>query len=195
MREKPRDQIWQAEARRNLQEWYVDYHKMLFEISETKRKEPDPSAYKPSGTSAQFSVKSPYNLHSKKPSQTHRCAPRKNKKDNDGFESSDDESSDDANDDDSPSRRVNPRLIAGPSRSEPSSSIISKKPSRDAHRNRPYCTQRCLLGLLEKRLLNANCPNLECHADILGHHSIDRINFLNLIQKQLALSLDIDCSP
>ena len=196
MREKPRDQIWQSQARKTLKKWYVDYEQMLSQIPMTERKEPPTSAYQPSKPPALSSIKSPYALRSRNPRQSfNRCDPRKNKKihGKSSFSDSEDDNDDHfskTGDNDTLTPSKNSRSIV-----EPSINITSIKSSRDAHQNRPYCTQRCLLGLSRKERLDINCPNLSSHSGILGYHSIDRAGFLKLVQEQLASSLDIDCSP
>ncbi|KAI1434742.1 hypothetical protein GGR50DRAFT_660596 [Xylaria sp. CBS 124048] len=67
------------------------------------------------------------------------------------------------------------------------------------HRDLAYCTQECLLGLLEGDALDPDCPNLRLHqrndessAADTDHssHPIDQHEFLQLLSHQLVHTLD-----
>ena len=60
---------------------------------------------------------------------------------------------------------------------------------------RPYCTQECLLGLLQNLPLDEGCPNLLSHPKRGKHHIIDHKKFLKLVQDQLAHDLDHNFEP
>lgn len=59
--------------------------------------------------------------------------------------------------------------------------------------SRPFCSQKCLLGLALGKDVDRSCPNAECH----GQKHIDRLEFLHLIREQLAVDRrrDADCMP
>ncbi|KFY32082.1 hypothetical protein V493_00531, partial [Pseudogymnoascus sp. VKM F-4281 (FW-2241)] len=59
--------------------------------------------------------------------------------------------------------------------------------------DRPYCTQKCLLGLAIGGALDEQCPNLRDH----GKRHIKKSTFLRLIRIQLARdrSNEADCKP
>ena len=65
--------------------------------------------------------------------------------------------------------------------------------SRVSHeaRNKTYCTQKCLRGLLEGGLLDQSCLNAREHGG--SHHEISRRTFIKLMRQQLACSLDTNC--
>jgi hypothetical protein len=59
--------------------------------------------------------------------------------------------------------------------------------------DRPFCTQRCLLGLANGGPTDKACPNSEHH----GQTHIDRLEFLDLLRAQLAVDRgrNADCAP
>ncbi|KAG6247019.1 hypothetical protein E4U24_003383 [Claviceps purpurea] len=58
----------------------------------------------------------------------------------------------------------------------------------------PYCTQRCLLGLVRGELLDSKCPNVMLHcqgeADSHSRHPINHSDCLSLLRDQFKHSLD-----
>ncbi|RYP56570.1 hypothetical protein DL771_011749 [Monosporascus sp. 5C6A] len=60
-------------------------------------------------------------------------------------------------------------------------------------RDRPFCTQQCLLGLAYGGPMDKTCPNYPHH----GRKHIERLEFLGLIRDQLAKDRgsDADCAP
>ena len=65
----------------------------------------------------------------------------------------------------------------------------------------PYCTQRCLLGLVRGGQLDMRCPNVRLHIIKCGRctstsrHPITHDKFLRLLEKQLKKSLDDGVDP
>ncbi|KXJ84854.1 hypothetical protein Micbo1qcDRAFT_169894, partial [Microdochium bolleyi] len=59
---------------------------------------------------------------------------------------------------------------------------------------RPFCTQRCLLGLARGGPLDETCPNSQHHGQ---QGRIDQVEFLRLVRDQLARDRghDADCTP
>ncbi|KAI1844864.1 hypothetical protein JX265_014107 [Neoarthrinium moseri] len=59
--------------------------------------------------------------------------------------------------------------------------------------NRPYCTDRCLLGLAYGGPIDVACPNAQDH----GIQRIGRLKFLRLVKAQLDndRGADADCAP
>ncbi|KAH8755333.1 hypothetical protein F5883DRAFT_570921 [Diaporthe sp. PMI_573] len=95
-------------------------------------------------------------------------------------------------DSDTPSRRrPSPQHI---SRAHAATSS-SSSPSQSSRRGQSgrYCTQNCLLGLVNGGLLDMSCPNVRDHGQ--SYHQIDRPTFLTCIRQQLSSDLDTDCKP
>ena len=63
---------------------------------------------------------------------------------------------------------------------------------REAQQGR-YCTQRCLMGLVNDGTLDPLCPNVLHHGK--DRHLIDLTAFLLLIRQQLSEDLDTNCKP
>ncbi|KAI1266039.1 hypothetical protein F5Y18DRAFT_384377 [Xylariaceae sp. FL1019] len=82
-----------------------------------------------------------------------------------------------------------------------SNRILAQRPrggGEDDGQARRYCTQRCLLGLVDRGLLDPNCPNVTLHhersatsqAYTRSFHPVQHDEWLRLLSKQLAESLD-----
>ncbi|KAK7414099.1 hypothetical protein QQX98_007042 [Neonectria punicea] len=64
-----------------------------------------------------------------------------------------------------------------------------------SQRNRPYCTQKCLLGLIEGRNLDPTCPNVVLHRRGGDCHPVDHTQWLQMLHQQLKQSLDHGITP
>ncbi|KAI4124200.1 MAG: hypothetical protein LQ338_004929 [Usnochroma carphineum] len=65
-----------------------------------------------------------------------------------------------------------------------------------APQKREYCTQACLLGLVQKSAVDEGCPNAASHPRHKTNHGLHRLGlrkFRSLIRQQLASTLDKDC--
>ncbi|KAG6127719.1 hypothetical protein E4U38_006102 [Claviceps purpurea] len=91
--------------------------------------------------------------------------------------------------------------------SEHRNDVSSTKPHQIGGENRDnaqdppysYCSQKCLLGLVQGGPLDLECPNVghhcrsdadEAEAGHLNHHPVDHIEWLRLLQDQFKQSLD-----
>ncbi|KAG6235976.1 hypothetical protein E4U24_007989 [Claviceps purpurea] len=68
----------------------------------------------------------------------------------------------------------------------------------DSAPDKPYCTQKCLLGLVQGEYLDPKCPNvtLHCHGGAVeaGHpkrHPVDHAEWLRLLREQFKKSIDV----
>ncbi|KAK3935682.1 hypothetical protein QBC46DRAFT_412796 [Diplogelasinospora grovesii] len=59
-------------------------------------------------------------------------------------------------------------------------------------RGRRFCTQKCLLGLVQGGLLDENCPNVSLHRGRGGsaRHPVDHSEWLRLLREELKRTLD-----
>ncbi|OAA39336.1 Protein kinase-like domain protein [Beauveria brongniartii RCEF 3172] len=69
-----------------------------------------------------------------------------------------------------------------------------------SQQQRQYCTQKCLLGMVNGRLLDPKCPNLLSHNKGYtkigpGQHPVSHSEFLRLLERQLKDSLDDGITP
>lgn len=64
--------------------------------------------------------------------------------------------------------------------------------SLGGNQHHPYCTQKCLLGLVQRSALDDDCPNASFHRQgKKGRtHSLNKKRFHELVQRQLAADLD-----
>ena len=64
-------------------------------------------------------------------------------------------------------------------------------------RQRQYCTQACLLGLVRKRPLDEACPNVSAHRvqGTSNRHALKRKTLAQHIRHQLEKNLDSGCEP
>ncbi|KAM0714557.1 hypothetical protein Q7P37_009853 [Cladosporium fusiforme] len=69
----------------------------------------------------------------------------------------------------------------------------SNRGKRENQRTRAFCTQRCLLGLVNGGNLDRGCPNVDKHG--VDVHRIDKDAFLTLMCRQLSRTLDSDFEP
>ncbi|KKZ60465.1 hypothetical protein EMCG_00752 [[Emmonsia] crescens] len=76
-------------------------------------------------------------------------------------------------------------------------SMNSPVSSRTRGQTREYCTQACLLGLVQRSALDESCPNALIHGNgkPCRRHRINGKTFLTLVRKQLGRTLDRDCEP
>lgn len=77
--------------------------------------------------------------------------------------------------------------------------ILARRPrgggsgaSGEGSSSRQYCSQKCLGGLMMRGPLDKGCPNVMLHRERDGqtHHPVDHDEWLQLLGKQLARSLD-----
>lgn len=159
------DQAWMASARTKLKRWEVEYLDILSHIPETERKSMDASAYRP-GRCAPNNRTSPVMLRK-------RCAD--NTRGPRAMEESDSEDGGGNEAANSPSRYIQTTSTSLTAESGTESSQRKKSSRRHGQGNsdnmtslrlgpliesRPYCTQKCLLGMRDGLRLDPPCPNV-----------------------------------
>ena len=185
---KRRSQQWRDTSVGNAQTWTEDWEKILHDIPEEESKlDPPSSAYK--ARTYLISDLSPYYLRkgASRPS-TSTCSPEidptRDSRD-DSPEGSDDEPESNS----TPSKRGGPGVSArrGENRRQGTQDFSSA-----GSKHRQYCTQRCLLGLVQRFALDNDCPNARFHRQgKRGRtHLLNRQQFCELVQQQLAADLD-----
>ena len=192
----PRSQKWQDSARAALSIWEVDYEAILREIPETERQELFFSPYQPSIKRLRKGVfeKTPEVFRSRRSNskKTKSCASGTNQfQDRPTPDSSE---SEDGSEDD----RGGPGPQPTPSKPpKHASANVADQKNKKPGQERSYCTQRCLLGILDQAEFDDHCPNVLDHAQAgtNGHHNLDSQDFLWLIQEQLSKDRDTDCDP
>lgn len=189
-------QSWH-DAGATLDTWAVEYIDILKNIPETERKSPREISYKASRWKG--FIGSPIRTRSR------RLADACNKPVAEQVYESGNES-----DDDNPPTPTPRRAAAVPRRgrgkpTQPQGARRSQRKKDSSHpsakeagstmkiEDRPFCTQKCLLGLAYGGDLDSRCPNLQDHQ---GKH-IQPGSFLSLIRTQLAndRGRGADCKP
>jgi hypothetical protein len=191
---EPPGQSWH-DAAAGLETWAVEYIDILKKIPETERKAPRSSPYNASRWKG--FKRSPIKTRSRLLAAT--C----NKSIDDQAREKSDED-DDTPPTPTPNRTTRPRIGQGKARPEkPRRTSRQSKSNTTGQeveevsttriKDRPFCTQKCLLGLATGGALDEQCPNLRDH----GKRHIKKSTFLRLIRIQLARdrSNKADCKP
>ena len=189
---KPRSQEWQKEARDKLPTWKVNLEAILNEIPMTERKELVASAYQPSikrFRKGNF-PKTPeiFRLKEADGKTFSSCAPAPDSYRETGSPDSSDSEGDSGGPTPQPTPSKPPKQAAA---------NVAGKQKRGTGKERQYCTQRCLMGIMNQGEFDDQCPNVLEHAreGTDHHHGLDSQDFLWLIQEQLAKDRDTDCCP
>jgi hypothetical protein len=204
------------QATEKLKTWMEDFETTLRSIPEDERHAPKSSpGYQPEAYEGVD--RSPYLLRGKRRRRV-GDAPVKEHAQRDPGESSDDESARNFPDTPSPTERRSHRGGSGGQTTRRSQRILAQRPrgggggggSNDNEQDRPYCTQKCLLGLTKGGVLDPRCPNVSLHSKQPNnhrshcrgpgrtrarHHPIDHAKFLKLLREQLERTLDGGITP
>lgn len=174
-----RSHQWRVEAASRLNSWEVVYEDLLQAIPE---EDAPSSEYRPPRHDGLLRM-SPVQLRRRHtPVNSPSCA-----RPQDQHAASDQDS-----DYNTPSRRRPPPQRVSRAHASSSSSSTPSQSSRGGRGGR-YCTQNCLLGLVNGGPLDMSCPNVRDHGQ--NYHQIDRPTLLTCIRQQLSSDLDTDCKP
>ncbi|PON19986.1 hypothetical protein TGAM01_v211146 [Trichoderma gamsii] len=186
-----------------LKTWAEDFESTLRSIPANERSAPsDSSDYEP--TTYEGIDRSPYPFrHDRRPAadkdQPDKQATRRNSP-----ESSDDESRQNLPDTPSPAER---RAGKGEQRTRRSQRIQARQRGAatkgGSQHTTQYCTQKCLVGLVQGGFLDTCCPNVKLHNKQIGHarrasisrHPVRHSKWLQLLREQLEESLDKGLTP
>lgn len=188
IRSERRSQGWRDASIKSAQRWTVDWNQVLRGIPEDEEtSNAPPSAYKARTYPAVN--RSPYNTRSRPPRpSSSSCNPNNN--------SFPDHRNDAAGESDD-----GPETISTPSkRRVPLASTTrggkrqrgTEGSSSAGRQHRQYCTQRCLLGLVQGFALDRSCPNASLHrrGKKGRNHLLNKQQLSYLVQRQLATDLD-----
>ncbi|KAH6876846.1 hypothetical protein B0T10DRAFT_610192 [Thelonectria olida] len=211
-----RRQDERRQATEKLKTWMEDFETTLRSIPEDERHAPKSSpGYQPEAYEG--IDRSPYVLRGKRRRPV-GDEPVKEQSRRDPGESSDDESAPDLPDTPSPAERRTRRGGSegqGGQGTRRSQRIMARRPRGGGggggsnEQDRPYCTQKCLLGLVKGGFLDPRCPNMALHSRqpnnhrshcrgpsrTCARHLIDHAKFLELLWEQLERSLDDGITP
>ncbi|KAH6889924.1 hypothetical protein B0T10DRAFT_487099 [Thelonectria olida] len=201
-----------------LKTWMEDFETTRQSIPEDERYAPESSpGYQPEAYEGVD--RSPYLLRGKRRPRMGDESVREQAR-RDPRESSDDDSPPDLPDTPSPTERRTHRGGSegqGSQGTRRSQRILARRPrgGREGggggsnEQDRPYCTQKCLLGLVNGGSLDPRCPNMTFHSKqpdndrnncrspsrTCTRHPIDHAEFLELLWEQLERSLDDGITP
>ncbi|EZF28739.1 hypothetical protein H101_07582, partial [Trichophyton interdigitale H6] len=174
-----RAQAWRNSAQSKLNKWEVNFEKILQDIPVTERKIRHSPAYRP----PRYPIDKRYLLRNRRrrpifDADTHNIVNT-----GPGSPPSDDEA-DFREPPSSPLQTIERRKRQRMSRMDPQPSL-SKQPTDS--QNRPYCTQRCLRGLVSRLPLDPKCPNTELHKykSKGSFHSLSLPKALALMESQI----------
>ncbi|PGH08937.1 hypothetical protein GX51_00994 [Blastomyces parvus] len=170
----PHDQKWKNWAASQLNTWVVTEEDLHLPSPEKDEKPPTP--YRPLKSAQMFARDSPVRTRSKAARST--CKPTSLLQNTSGDDDNESES-----DPDSPSRRprrpADVMVVIPP----PPNWVSSYKGPVCKDGARRYCTQKCLLGLVNGGPLDRTCPNVREHGTEV--HKIDHPTFLSLLKAQI----------
>ncbi|KAK1973496.1 hypothetical protein LZ30DRAFT_484883 [Colletotrichum cereale] len=208
-----RGQDERRQATENLKTWKEDFETTLRSIPEDERHAPKSSpGYQPEAHEGVD--RSPYLLRGKRRRRVGDEPVREHEQREPG-ESSDDESARDLPDTPSPTERRIRQEGRGGQGTRRSERILARRPRGGGggggsnEQETPYCTQKCLLGLVKGGFLDPRCPNMALHnrqpnyhrshcrgpSRTRVRHPIDHAKFLKLLWGQLERSLDDGITP
>ncbi|KGY15887.1 hypothetical protein PABG_11133 [Paracoccidioides brasiliensis Pb03] len=171
IRTTPHDQKWKDWAASQLNTWVVTEEDLYLPTPEKDEKPPTP--YRPLKSAQIFVRNSPVRTRSKAARST--CKPTSLSQKSSG----DDSKSDPDSPSQRPRRPADVMVVIPP----PPNRVSSYKGPVCKDGTRRYCTQKCLLGLLNGGPLDRACPNAKEHGTEV--HKIDHPTFLSLLMAQI----------
>lgn len=201
-----RSESWRAAAAANTRTWNVDVEKILKSMPTLLKKSPPVSpAFVPSPLPDRVEKSSPYYTRYLKRTK----APTRRSSDESSLNNPRRHGGDDSDDhDNSGGPKGNPlggaaglptRRSARPQGGGGGGGVKQSNwhPSTSSyHYSRPYCTQRCLFGLVQESGLDEDCPHVKSHRRRRARntHALSKQRLCVLVQRQLARSLDFNCT-
>ncbi|KAI1955166.1 hypothetical protein LOZ58_006831 [Ophidiomyces ophidiicola] len=192
-----RDQGWRSRAFPTLHTWEVDIDQILSQIPEEKMPcTPPVSTYIPSSplsSSGKDEPRPPRRLRN-------RCADSDDLRDNALSDSSDDGTKGWKWGDKRLAVVMSPPQPPPAKRQQPQPQPMyqsQEERRRNREPDRPYCTQRCLMGLASMSVLDPACPNSHLHQahSSDGNHPISKREVARLLEDQLNDDRDNGCRP
>jgi hypothetical protein len=179
---------WTSDAQAKLYQWPIPYSEREHETTDDD------------GSSQTFSHSSDLSFTGEDiggPKQKLARRSRSGCKDPEVVRKDDADGADNANDDTNLPNHGKDNELNTKQKDASSSSSSVEETSDGMEYSRQYCTMDCLLGLKRGQELDAKCPNVASHRKAIGDvlHPISFNDLANLMQRQLASSLERDCEP
>ena len=182
MRSTRRSQEWRKDAIDGAEIWTVDWKEIMGDDPSDDHISPPPSGRKP--RKSETVDRSPYALRRQAGCKPNETSTSDNRDDPAG------DSDDGPEDMPTPSKKKEPS--ASLKRGEKRRRGQKQDTSSGKQQHRQYCTHRCLLGLARRSALDRRCPNVGLHRQgtKARTHLLDKQQFADLVQRQLATDLD-----
>lgn len=180
-----RNQQWRRDAKTKALKWAVNPEKVLAQMTPIKYKaETPPSEYKPPGRPASRR-------------QTLAARSRTTCKDDTVETPQDPESSSDDQPPDPESPSARPRHTGVKATKATQQEQAGRDNAGKGHKQRvPYCTHKCLQGVVRRSRLDPECPNRALHPSTKRlRHMIDAPTLSTLLRNQLDSDMDHNCTP
>ncbi|KAE8154242.1 hypothetical protein BDV25DRAFT_148143 [Aspergillus avenaceus] len=175
-------QEWHDAANHRLTTWKVEYLDVLREIPETLRKDPPASNYRPSHWKQ---VRKLHHTRSRAQCQPGASTPTHSSTEASGSDQESHSPSAAAASRSQSSRgRGNNRQSTRVSKSTRTDRNNQQNSQKDGHSTRPYCTIACIRGMVNRDLLDKECPNWKLHGD--QRHSMGPQEFTRRLHRQLS---------
>lgn len=201
---KTRTNGWMAKAEQRASTWDRNEADFLAAIPETIRKSPQLSpAYKHPEIPHKVTQNSPYYLRRrqeprKQPPNSGGDTLPKNKPWSEDSDSDDPDAPDTGTGNNNPAPstpKFGSRQGGGKKQSGGKKRGNWESSDSDEHYYRAYCTQQCILGLVQRSALDPVCPHVESHRrGGSQNHMLDKRQVCTLLQQQLNRSLDFNCT-
>lgn len=188
---KPRSQTWRHHTLETACRAVIDHEAILQQIpAEDRALTPPSSVYQARIHPLQ---RSPIVLRPRKSRKARNSCSSTDRKVHEGPQSPP-SSSDEFSDIETPSKSM---ASSGQTRIRQSRGTNTLRAAEEIGVHRQYCTQACLLGLVQRRPLDEACPNVPAHRahGTSNRHPLEQKTLAEGIQHQLEGNLDNGCEP
>ncbi|KAI4168243.1 MAG: hypothetical protein LQ343_006541 [Gyalolechia ehrenbergii] len=192
----PRDQGWIRAAKAKASTWTVDHEKFWTETPEKVRemqKKADRADTSYRGPNLLFSDRSPYLTRKTKPRKLSWGCKTPTKGARNDHEDSDPE--EEGHDNMGSPRKSSTLKTSHGQHGKPVQQASRGSAAAGKQQQRQYCTQSCILGLVQRRAIDESCPNARSHprGKRGDTHSLTKPVLRDLLRQQLARTMDEDC--
>ncbi|KAL9123613.1 MAG: hypothetical protein Q9217_006970 [Psora testacea] len=182
LRSEVRDQNWRKSARAQAAKWTTDERDILEQLPEDERM--------PGTPHSSFKYRGRKLIRDSMDTARKRRNPGRSCNTNQLPEYENDNDDPDSEDDQDLSKYPTPTRLPRQSRNQkPQDGRRGRGGAPVGHQHRQYCTQACLLGLINESKLDKTCPNVKLHRRGMkkrSTHVLSRDKFCSRVQQQLA---------
>ncbi|KAL8652952.1 MAG: hypothetical protein Q9210_002386 [Variospora velana] len=192
----PRNQEWRQAAKTKASTWTVDHEAFWTETPEKvleMQKKADRADTSYRGPNVLFSDRSPYPTRKNKPRRPSRGCKTPTKGAKNDHQDSDQE--EDGHDNMGSPKKSSTMKTAYGQYGKQGQQASRGSATAGKQQQRQYCTQACLLGLVQGRMIDESCPNAGLHqrGKRGDTHSLRKSVLCDLLRQQLARTMDEHC--